>query len=559
MADQRRRVIAAFVATIIASAAALVAPIIIGRTVDSYIRNRDFPGVLRSAAVLLLAYLAGLVATYVQTQQMGSVGRHVLFNLRNALFTKLQQLPLDFFNQNKAGDLISRINNDTDKLNQFFSQALVQLAANLFLMTGTAIFLLTLNIRLGLAALAPAAAVLVITRATGSWVKRLNTTSLQALGGLSGEVQESMSNFRVIVAFNRVDYFLQQFRISNERNYSASVRAGLANNIFVPLYGLAFNLAQLIVLAYSFYLIEAGSFTVGLLIGFLLYVNSFYMPLRQLAAVWSSFQLAMASLDRISDMLMLEPNMPQLTAVSAPSGGPVLAFDHVQFSYVPGQPVLRDATFSLEAGKTYALVGPTGGGKTTTASLMARLYDPTGGRVLLDGRDIRSYSPEERAAHIGFILQEPFLFTGTVRDNIVYGNDILQRLSDDEIDARLVAKNLDGLLVRFEQGLATKITAAGDGVSLGQKQLIAFMRAVLREPKILVLDEATANIDTVTEQLLEQILRELPAFTAKVVIAHRLNTIENADEIFFINAGEITPAGSIHDALELLRHGTRES
>jgi ATP-binding cassette subfamily B protein len=570
MADQRRSIVAAFVATIVASGAALVAPIIIGRTVDTYIQNRDFTGVLRSATMLLVAYLTGLIATYVQTQQMGTVGRRVLFNLRNALFTKLQQLPLDFFNQNKAGDLISRINNDTDKLNQFFSQALVQLAANLFLMTGAAIFLLTLNVRLGLAALAPAAAVLVVTRATGGWVKRRNLTSLQSLGGLSGEIQESMSNFRVIVAFNRVDYFQQQFNVANERNYTASVRAGIANTVFVPLYGLAFNLAQLIVLAYSFYLIAAGSFTVGLLIGFLLYVNSFYMPLRQLAAVWSSFQLAMASLDRISDVLALEPNMPllEMSAVPARSttsaAGPaqphaVLAFDHVQFSYVPGHQVLRDATFSLEAGKTYALVGPTGGGKTTTASLMARLYDPTVGRVLLDGRDIRTYSPEERARRIGFILQEPFLFTGTVRDNVVYGNQELQRLPDDEIASRLAAKNLDGLLARFEQGLATKVAAGGDDVSLGQKQLIAFMRAVLREPEILVLDEATANIDTVTEQLLEQILRELPVSTTKVVIAHRLNTIENADEIFFINAGEITPAGSMHDALELLLHGKRES
>lgn len=558
MADQRRSVVAAFVATIVASGASLAAPIIIGRTVDTYIRNRDFTGVLRSAAILLLAYLAGSVATYVQTQQMGSVGRRVLFNLRNALFTKLQQLPLDFFNQNKAGDLISRINNDTDKLNQFFSQALVQLAANLFLMTGAAIFLLTLNIRLGLATLAPAAAVLAVTRATGSWVKRRNTASLQSLGGLSGEIQESMSNFRVMVAFNRADYLQQQFDVANERNYAASVSAGLASNVFVPLYGLAFNLAQLIVLAYSFYLIAAGSFTVGLLIGFLLYVNSFYMPLRQLAAIWSSFQLAMASLDRISDVLALEPNMPQMAASGAQPGA-VLAFDHVRFSYVAGQPVLRDATFSLDAGKTYALVGPTGGGKTTTASLMARLYDPIGGRVLLDGRDIRSYSPADRAKRIGFILQEPFLFTGTVRDNVVYGNETLQRLPDDEIASRLAAKNLDGLLARFEQGLATKVTAGGDGVSLGQKQLIAFMRAVLREPEILVLDEATANIDTVTEQLLEQILRELPSSTTKVVIAHRLNTIENADEIFFVNAGEITPAGSMHDALELLMHGKRES
>ncbi len=558
MADEHRRVVVSFIATVVASLSSLVAPVIIGRAVDTYIRNLDFTGVLQSSLMLLGAYLAGLVATYVQTQQMGTVGRHVLFNLRNALFTKIQQLPLEFFNQSKAGDLISRINNDTDKLNQFFSQALVQLAANLFLMTGAAIFLLALNVRLGLAALAPAIVVVLLTRATGAWVKRRNAASLQALGGLSGEIQESMSNFRVILAFNRADYFRQQFNVANERNYAAAVGAGLASNVFVPIYGLSFNLAQIIVLTYSFYLIAAGSLTVGVLIGFLLYVNSFYFPLRQLAAVWSSFQLAMASLDRISAVLSLESNMSPLPA-AADQAGPVLAFEYVQFSYGGGTPVLRDASFSLERGKTYALVGPTGGGKTTTASLMARLYDPTGGRVLLDGRDIRSFSPEERARRVGFILQEPFLFTGTVRDNIIYGHEALQGASPEHVSERLVAKNLGGLLARFENGLETKVTAGGDGVSLGQKQLIAFMRAVLRDPEILVLDEATANIDTVTEQLLEQILRELPSSTTKVVIAHRLNTIENADEIFFINAGEITPAGSMAAALELLLHGKRES
>ena len=558
MADQTPSLIVAFIATIIASVAGLIAPYLIGRTVDVYIKSGDFTGVVRSAGLLLLAYLAGLAATYVQTLRMGLVGRRVLFNLRNAIFTKLQQLPLDFFNQNKAGDLISRVNNDTDKLNVFFAQSLVQLAANLFFMAGAAVFLVSLNPRLGLAALAPAAVVFVITRASASVVKARNAASLQSLGALSGEIQESMSNFRVIAAFNRVDYFQQQFAVANDRNYAASVRAGIVNTFFVPLYGLAFNAAQLVVLAYSFYLIAAGQFSVGLLIGFLLYVNSFYMPLRQLAAVWSSFQLAMASFDRISDVLALESNLPQLPEAPTTPGA-VLAFDHVRFGYVEDRPVLRDATFALEAGKTYALVGPTGGGKTTTASLMARLYDPNEGRVLLDGRDVRSYSPEERAKRIGFILQEPFLFTGTIRDNIVYGNSALQTLTDADLGALLASKHLDGLLARFEEGLATKVTAGGESVSLGQKQLIAFMRAVLREPEILILDEATANIDTVTEQLLEQILRELPSSTTKVVIAHRLNTIENADEIFFINNGELTRAGSMHDALDLLLHHHRAS
>ncbi len=558
MDGQQRSMIAAFVATIVASVAALVAPWLIGHTVDTYIRTGDFAGVLRSAGLLLVAYVIGLAATYVQTLQMGMVGRRVLFNLRNAIFTKLQQLPLDFFNQNKAGDLISRINNDTDKLNVFFAQMLVQLAANLFLMAGAALFLVSLNVRLGLAALVPAAVVFLITRATGPMVKARNAAGLQSLGALSGEIQESMSNFRVIVAFNRVDYFQQQFTAANERNYAASLRAGVANTVFMPLYGLAMTSAQLIVLAYSFQLITAGQFSIGLLIGFLLYVNSFYMPMRQLAAVWSSFQLAMASFDRISAVLALESNLPQLPPEPGDDHA-VMTFDHVQFGYTSDRLVLRDATFTLEHGKTYALVGPTGGGKTTTASLMARLYDPTAGRVLLDGRDIRTFTPEERAKRIGFILQEPFLFTGTIRDNIVYGSETLQQLPEDQLTALLASKNFDGLLSRFEQGLGTEVTAGGEGVSLGQKQLIAFMRAVLREPEILILDEATANIDTVTEQLLEQILRELPARTTKVVIAHRLNTIENADEIFFINAGEITRAGSMSDALDLLLHHHRTS
>ena len=558
MADQRHRVFTAFAATIVSSITGLLGPLIIARTVDRYIRHRDFHGVLESAAVLLAAYMTGLIATYVQTQQMGRVGRYVLFNLRNALFTKIQELPLDFFNQNKAGDLISRINNDTDKLNQFFSQALVQVAANLVMMAGAAVFLVALDVRLGLAALAPAAGALALTRASGGWVKRRNLASLQALGALSGEIQESMSNFRVIAAFNRADYFERQFSAANDRNYRAAVAAGIANTVFIPLYGLALNAAQVIVLAYGFYLVSAGTLTVGILIGFVLYVNSFYMPLRQLAALWSSFQLAMASVDRISAVLSMQPNMPQAPP-APPVPGPALTFDHVQFSYVPGKPVLRDATFSLDSGKTYALVGPTGGGKTTTALLMARLYDPTGGRVLLGGRDIRSVTPAERAARIGFILQEPFLFTGTVRDNIVYGHEMLLHLSDEELAARLAAKHLEPLMQRFKQGLVTPVTASGDGLSLGQKQMVAFIRAVLREPDVLVLDEATANIDTVTEQLLEQILRELPSSTTKVVIAHRLNTIENADEILFINAGEITRAGSMQDALDLLLHGKRES
>jgi ATP-binding cassette subfamily B protein len=557
--DEKRLVASAFIAMLVSNGSSLVGPVIISHTVDTYIQNRNFGGVLTFAAILLGVYMCGLLASYFQTLAMGTVGRTVLFKLRNTLFTKLQELPLVFFNQNKAGDLISRINNDTEKLNQFFSQALVQLTGNLFMMTGAAIFLLSLNIKLGVAALIPAAGVLIFTQLISGWVKGKNLKSLQSLGGMSAEIQESMSNFKVIAAFNRVDYFRQKFDEANQRNFNASVASGLANGVFMPVYGLSFNLAQLIVLSYGIYLIAAGNLTVGLLIGFLLYVNSFYMPLRQVAMLWSSFQLALAALDRLSEVLALESNMPILADSERARPRGVLEFENVHFSYPGGQEVLRGSNFTLESGKTYALVGPTGGGKTTTASLMARLYDPTGGRVLLGGRDIRSYKPEERTKKMGFILQEPFLFTGTIRDNVLYGNEQYRHYSDVELTTLLDQRNVGSLLSGFEQGLQTKVLAGGDAISLGQKQIIAFMRAVLRDPEILILDEATANIDTVTEQQLEQILGKLPESTTKVIIAHRLNTIANADEIFFINSGEIIPAGSMEHALDMLLHGKRVS
>lgn len=563
MATERKSVSIAFVAVIVSSVAGLVGPLIIAHAIDTHIRAGNFSGLLRSAGLLLLIYLASFASTYVQTQTMGSVGRRVLFALRNRLFTKLQDLPLDFFNQNKAGDLISRINNDTDKLNQFFAQSLVQLAANLFMMIGAAIFLVSLDIRLGLVALAPAAGIFLLTRVTGPWVRRRNVKSLQSLGALSAEIQESLANFKVIVAFNRRDYFREKFEAANRRTFEANVSSGLASNMFLPVYGFAYNLAQVLVLLYGIHLIAVGTnVTIGLLIAFLLYVNSFYLPLRQLATVWASFQLALAGLDRISAVLALESNMPVLPAsADEPAAGqaPLLEFDKVGFSYPGGREVLHGVTFALQRGKTYALVGPTGGGKTTTAALMARLYDPTSGKVLLNGRDIRTYEPDARAKHIGFILQEPFLFTGTIRDNIVYGNSQYADYSDERLMSLIAEHNLGELVARFENGLETKVTSSGEAVSLGQKQLIAFMRAVLRDPEILILDEATANVDTVTEQLLDDILGKLPASTTKVIIAHRLNTIADADEIFFINAGTITPAGSMEHALEMLLHHKRES
>ena len=549
----------ALVAIVLNSITILVSPFLIGRIVDLYIANHDYRGVLVYSGILAVVNIVGLFTSYIQIKKMGGVGRRVLFNLRNSIFKKLQELPVAFFNQNKAGDLISRINNDTDKLNQFFSQALVQFMGNVILIVGAGVFILILNPRLGLIAMLPAIFALLVTQIISPWVKRTSVKSLRTLGGLSGEISESINNFKVVVAYNRIDYFRKKFREVNDSNYEASVSAGVASNIFNPLYLFASTLAQVVVLIYGIYLISQHNFTVGLLIGFLLYVNSFYTPLRQLASVWSSLQLALAGLDRISEVLQLESNIMIIESITDISEtAPIIEFKNVSFSYSDKKEILKNLNFTLSRGKTYALVGPTGGGKTTTALLMARLYDPTSGCVLLSGKDIRSFSNSERTKSIGFILQEPFLFTGTVRENLMYSNDIYINYSKEDFDLVVEKMGFMDLIKRFSDGLDTKVSG-GDSVSLGQKQLIAFIRAVMREPDILILDEATANIDTVTEQLLGRVLEALPAKTTKVIIAHRLNTIENADEIFFVNSKEIVKAGNKDDAIHMLLHGKRTS
>ena len=296
-----------------------------------------------------------------------------------------------------------------------------------------------------------------------------------------------------------------------------------------------------------------------MLISFLSYINSFYNPLRQLAALWANFQTAMAGWERILKILKLENNLTVVDEGHPEETVFISSFRDVSFTYPNGKEVLHNINFDLEKGKTYAFVGPTGGGKTTTASLIARLYDPTRGTVMLDGKDIRSYQPAERSARIGFILQDPILFSGTVRENILYGNDEYGKFSNEELVTIIEKAGLSSLLIRFDAGLDTKVQLNSDGISLGQRQLIAFMRAVLRRPDLLILDEATANIDTVTEQLLGEILLKLPATTTKVIIAHRLNTIENADVIYFVNAGQVQKAGSFDNAVNMLLHGQRAS
>ena len=585
MSGEKRVAIVALFVIICNSALNLAAPLLVAYAVDHYVAKADIKGIFISAGVLLVLYAVGFFAQYFQMTQTGGIGQRVVWNLRNKIFNKLQELPIQFFNQNKTGDLISRINNDTELLNQFFSQYITRFVDSIFMLVGITITVLVVNPKFGGALLAPAICLLIITKLMGGWLKKRSTKSLQSIGGMSAEIQESLNNFKVIVAFNRRDYFKKKFEEVNQTTFNANMSASIANSTVAPLYDLAANFAQLIVLTYGIYLISTGEITIGLVLAFFTYAEKFYYPLRQFATIWTSFQLSLAGWDRINQVLQLESNLVVLDKVSneasctdsetdKKTNDSIISFKDVSFTYdsfeeVQGGDtkltsknisddkkwVIRNTNFELQKGKTYALVGPTGGGKTTTASLMARLFDPTEGLIKLDGQDIRTLTQEERTKRIGFILQEPFLFSGTVRENILYGSDALR--DKNQIETHI--EDFKPLLKSFEKGIDTVIKGSGDGMSLGQKQLIAFMRASVRQPDILILDEATANIDTVTEALLEDVLQKLPATTTKVIIAHRLNTIKDADEIFFVGGGSVTPAGSFENAMDLLMHNKRKS
>lgn len=552
LSQEKFYVIVSLIATLLNSLFNLIGPLLIGYSIDAYLVKGDYQGILKMSGILLVVYALAFVANYIQMRVMGGVAQRVLWSLRNDLFLKLQELPLSFFNQNKSGDLISRINSDTEKVNEFFSQSLMRFAGNIFMLVGTGIFIIFINWKLALVSLIPVLFILIFTKLISPWVKDRNKKSLTANGLLSGDLQESIYNFKVILAFNRRDYFRTRFEKVNHKNFKSSVNAGFANELFTPVFELAGNIALLSMLAYGLILVVSGQFAIGFLVSFVIYVTRFYDPLREMARLWSTLQGSLAAWDRIGIILHFKSDLKIVTEQDSDGKG-LLEFRNVSFKYIEGKEVLKNINFVLEPGKKYAFVGPTGGGKTTTASLIARLFDPTEGCIYLNGKNICSFDFTERSQKIGFILQEPYLFSGTVKDNLMYGFD-----NKEIFEEKVEKAGFESLLSRFSNGIDTKIDSA-ETLSLGEKQIIAFMRAVLREPEILILDEATANIDTVTEQVLNDILKKLPEKTTQIIIAHRLNTIEEADDIFFINGGGLKQAGSMQDAVDMLLHGKRNS
>ena len=560
LGGEKLKLFLALLLILINSAANVATPLIVGKAIDQFVQTKDWGLLWQRGLILMGLYIVISVTVYFQTILMGTIGQNVLFKLRNRVFEKIQKLPLAFFNQNKLGDLISRINSDTDKLNQFFSQSLNQFVGNIFVILGMGVFVFFINWELALWMMASGILLVIVTYFLTPFLSKKNRLSLQSLGGLSAEIQESLNYFKVIVLFDRRDFFRDNFTKANKNNFDSSVRAGVANNITSPVYDFSGNLAWAIVLIAGINMILRGSLTVGILISFMAYTDKFYGPLRQMAQVWANTQTAFAAWIRISEILKMKSD---LEVISKENLGKdfknMVRFDKVSFSYDGKKNVLDKISLELKPGKTYAMVGPTGGGKSTTASLMCRLYDPDEGKISFEGQDIRSFSNEELSREIGFIMQEQYMFTGTVGENIVYGNPDFDKYSKEKLEKILKDEGLEELIDRFENGLETEVKPNTEKISLGQKQIISFIRAIIRKPKLLVMDEATANIDTVTEGLLQKIIDKLPKETTKIIIAHRLNTIKNADEIYFVNDGEVVTAESLEKSLEMMEKSKRKS
>jgi ATP-binding cassette subfamily B protein len=546
------RVMVLAVFTIIINATAnVLAPYFIGRAVDVSIAAGDYTGLVTIIALLVVSYVVSSITGYANIVLMGRIGQRVLYRLRYALFQKMQFLPIAFFNQNKAGDLISRITNDTNTVNTLFAETLVRLLSNFFTIIGIAVFMLTLNLKLGLATISVSVGLFLVMRFANAFLQRVNKKALDMVGDFSADVQEHIENIKATIAYRRREYFVQTLEKQNVSVFLASRLAGVANSVISPLYKFAGQLSQVVILVYGLILLGRGEVTIGLLISYFAYAQKFFEPLRIIASLWASVQKAIAGWKRIVGLLGLEHTTTVAeNTIETFTEKPVMEFDHVTFGYNPEETVISDMHFSVKAGETFAIVGPTGGGKSTTASLMMRLYEATSGEVRLLGRNIAEYSAEQISRHVSFILQDPVLFTGTVGQNIALGHpDFADAYDKEALNVSLKAAGFEDIVAKFSDGLATEVNPEQDSLSLGQQQLIAFMRAVLRTPDLLILDEATANVDTVTEQQLDRILDQVRGKTAIVIIAHRLNTIRNADEILFIQDGRAEKAESFDDAV----------
>ncbi|MFL6032337.1 MAG: ABC transporter ATP-binding protein [Rubrobacteraceae bacterium] len=517
-------------------------PWLIGRAIDRYILGDDPAGLFRTMALLFGVYVAGTLATRGQIRQVGSVGQRVLASMRERIFERLQRLPLRYFDRHPVGDVMSRVTNDVDTLNQLLSQGITQLLGSLFSLIGIVVAMLILDWRLALVSFAIIPVMLLTNVFFARRARRAFRTTRVTVGDVTAGLQEEIIGVREAQAFNRTAANIERFRERNAANRAANVQAVAITSAFAPAIDVLSTLATALVIGYGGYLVLTGTLTIGLLTAFLIYVQQFFRPIQLASQVYTQGQAALAGAERIYNILDEEPEPPD-----PPGAGKLgeiegrIQFEDVTFAYDPGRSVLHDVSFNIEPGQTVALVGPTGAGKTTIANLIPRFYDATGGSIRVDGFDVREVERRSLRRRIASVLQEPFLFSGTVAENIRYGRlDATQ----EEIEAAARAVSAHDFICALPQGFDTQLGTGGGTLSGGQRQLVSFARAVLADPRILILDEATSNIDTRTEALIQTALRTLLWGRTSVVIAHRLSTIRNADVILVVESGRVVERGT---------------
>lgn len=543
---QKVELISVVIFVIISTLLSLVGPFLIGKTIDDYIVKLDVPGAIRMALILAGVYIASSLLTWLQTFVMIRVSQKTIRRLRQQLFEQYQSLPLAFYDKRQQGDLMSRMTNDIENLNAALSQSVIQIVSSFLTIVGTAFALFYLDWRLALVTLI---IIPLIVYATKQIIKRSSVNYKERqrdLGNLNGYMEETISNADIITLFGQEKSTLAEFKEANERLRSSAMRADIISGFMGPINNFMNNLGLSLVIGAGAIMAVTSGLTIGVIASFVTYTRQFFRPINQLSNLLNTFQSAIAGSERVFEVLDEAKEVADIENAKAKEqfSGDV-KFENVQFAYETGKTVLHGIDFEAKAGETIAIVGPTGSGKTTIIQLLTRFYDATGGRILLDGEPIEHYKMTNVRDYVGVVLQDTYLFSGTVRENIRFGK---LQATDDEVEQAAKIAYAHNFIKYLPEQYDTVLTSGGLNLSQGQRQLIAIARAILEDPDILILDEATSSVDTMTEVHIQKGLNNLMEGRTSFVIAHRLKTIENADQILVIKDGRILEQGN-HDSL----------
>jgi len=536
---------------LLASAMGLAGPYTIRIAIDEGIQEGNLPTLLVATAAFTLLNLAAWRINLKQVDILATTGQTIMYNIRTQLFAHLQGLSMSFFDTHGVGRVISRLTSDVHILEDFATWAVVRIANSIFVLVGIIVLMLSMNVKLSLLTFTVLPAMLVGTFFWRAKARDSYRRVRQAISRINASLAENINGVRVVQALCREDLNFHMFQQVNWENLEANLYATRLSAIFFPAVQFANAVAQAIVVWYGGHQAIRGDISAGALVAFLLYVGRFFMPIRDLAMRYNMLLATMASGERIFQLLDTKSDVPERpNAMDLPPIQGHVVFDNVSFSYVEGEPVISHFSLEAKPGQTIAFVGATGAGKSSLIKLLARFYDVSDGAILIDGHDIRDVTLKSLRRQIGIVLQENFLFSGSVLENIMYGRPCA---TEEEAIEAAKAVGAHEFIVQLPYGYHTQVQEGGAILSVGQRQLIAFARALLADPRILILDEATANIDTQTEKLIQGALRKLLRGRTSFVIAHRLSTIVQSDLIVVVERGHLIEKGT-HEEL-LKQHG----